>query len=632
MKAGDVTLGHVFAADHHLVVPRFQRPYVWDEEANWEPLWTDVRTAAEEVEAEVLDEHGRHDPRTYFLGAVVIQSRRHLPRRLSSSSVIDGQQRLTTLQVLLAAARRVAGRIEARTSAGLFSTLLDNKHEAIHPDHPEDLHKLWPLPQDNEAFRWALRTTDLPIPPNQAEHKLVKAASWFEEAIFVWCQNTDDSELRLGYLFETLRDRMQLVQIYLEAYDDPQVIFEALNHRGVKLDAADLVKNLLFQKVEQQGDHKRADSLLLDSWLPLDGQEWRRQVTTGRMKRSRVDLLLSYWLTVQTRGEVSAEHLFVDAREWLASARPSAAELIVDIRRYADKYDELDRMPSSTRVGALLNRMQATGTMTPWPLLLSVFADEGVPVDQRELLAGAIDSFLMRRGVARMSNGDYNRLFVLLIDVARTAEPQSVGDAVVSALAAQTADSRRWPTDEEFAVALADPGLYKSVYRARLKSLLVGLENHLQSGKTEQGRQLSSTDSKLNIEHLMPQKWGQHWALPGQHTEADLLRRESSIHQLGNLTLVTAKLNSPLSNKNWEFKRPAIQKHSLLRLTTGSVLSRPETADEFEEETWSAQWDETRIAARTRHLIGVALEAWPRPTDGAPGPESGSEFASSEPV
>lgn len=618
LKAGDVTLGHVFAADHHLVVPRFQRPYVWDEEPNWEPLWTDVRTAAEEVEAEVLDEHGRHDPRTYFLGAVVIQSRRHLPRRLSSSNVIDGQQRLTTLQVLLAAARRVAGRIEAATSAGLFSTLLDNKREAIHPDHPEDLHKLWPLPQDNAAFRWALRREDLPIPSGIAGHKIVKAANWFEEAIFAWCQSAHDAELRLGYLFETLRDRMQLVQIYLEAYDDPQVIFEALNHRGVKLDAADLVKNLLFQKVEQQGDHKRADSLLLESWLPLDGPEWRRKVTTGRMKRSRIDLLLSYWLTVQTGGEVSAEHLFVDAREWLSSARPSAAELIVDIRRYADKYDELDKMPTSSHVGALLNRMQATGTMTPWPLLLKVFADEEVPLDQRELLARAVDSFLMRRGVARMSNGDYNRLFVQLIDVADAAKPHEVGDAVVSALAAQAADSRRWPTDEEFAVALADSSLYKSVYRARLKSLLVGLENHLQSGKTEDGRQISSTDSKLNIEHLMPQKWGQHWALPDQHGEADFLRRESCIHQLGNLTLVTAKLNSPLSNKNWEFKRPAIQKHSLLRLTTGSVLSRPETAHEFEEESWSALWDESRIAARTRHLIGVALEAWPRPA--APNP------------
>lgn len=618
MKAGDVTLGHVLAADHHLVVPLFQRPYVWDQGLNWEPLWADVRTAAEEVEAEVFDEHGRHDPRTYFLGAVVIQSRRQLPRRLSSSNVIDGQQRLTTLQVLLAAARRVALRVEAATSAGLFSTLLDNKREAVHPDHPEDLHKLRPLPQDNEAFLWAVRTDDATAVVAPDGHKLVKAAEWFEGVVFNWCSNSSDPELRLGYLFETLRDRMQLVQILLDPHDDPQVIFEALNHRGVKLDAADLVKNLLFQKVEQQGDHKRADSLLLDSWLPLDGQTWRRQVTTGRMKRSRIDLLLSYWLTIQKSGEVSAEHLFIDVREWLSSTSKFAAELIIDIRRYADKYDELESMPSSTSVGALLNRMQATGTMTPWPLLLRVFADDTVPFVQKELLAQALDSFLMRRGVARMSNGDYNRLFVQLIEVADTANSACVGEAVVSALAAQTADSRRWPTDEEFAAALADPGLYNSVYRARLRSLLVGLENYLQSGKTEPGKQLSSTDSKVNIEHLLPQNWAKYWPLPEGHSDEDYLRRTSAVHQLGNLTLVTSKLNPSLSNKNWEFKRPAIQKHSLVRLTTGSVLSKPENADEFEEDSWAAFWDESRIRARTRYLAEIAVSAWPRPASADP--------------
>jgi hypothetical protein len=92
-----------------------------------------------------------------------------------------------------------------------------------------------------------------------------------------------------------------------------------------------------------------------------------------------------------------------------------------------------------------------------------------------------------------------------------------------------------------------------------------------------------------------------------------LLRRTSAIHRLGNLTLVTTKLNPALSNKNWEYKRPAIQKHSLLRLTTGSVLSKPEGDNGSEEESWSTQRDESRIIARTRHLTELALEAWQRP-------------------
>lgn len=620
MKAGDVTLGQIFAADHHLIVPRFQRPYVWDEVANWQPLWADIQAAAEEVEAEVEDEHGRRDRRTYFLGAVVIQSRRQLPRRLSSSNVIDGQQRLTTLQVLLASARRVSMRLGVMSTAGRFSTLLENNAQAIHPEHPEDLHKLWPLPQDNEAFRWALGSESGPITTELVSHKLVRAAKWFEDSISNWAGLTEDPDLRLGYLFETLRDRMQIVQIFLESQDDPQVIFEALNHRGVPLDAADLVKNLLFQKVDEQGDHKRADSLLLESWLPLDGHDWRAKVTTGRLKRSRIDLLLSYWATIKTRGEVSAEHLFVDIREWLKkSTNLSAASLITEIRLYADKYEELDALAPSTSVGALLDRMRATGTMTPWPLILQVFADEAIPPDQKDIVVRAVDSFLIRRGICRLTTADYNRMFVQLMDVARDADPSVAGQEVVAVMAEQPAESRRWPTDDEFKEALTDANLYNSVYRARLKTLLVGLENHLQrGGKTEPNRIIASTESKLNIEHLMPQEWKKHWSLPENHDENDLARRTSAIHQLGNLTLTTTKLNPSLSNKPWDFKRPEIQKHSLLRLSTASVLSRPADAREFDEVSWPEKWDEARISARGRHLADLALEVWPRPATAIP--------------
>lgn len=614
MKAGDVTLGQIFAADHHLIVPRFQRPYVWDEVANWKPLWADIQAAAEEVEAEVEDEHERRDRRTYFLGAVVIQSRRQLPRRLSSSNVIDGQQRLTTLQVLLGSARRVSTRFGATSTAGRFSTLLDNNTQAIHPEHPEDLHKLWPLPQDNEAFRWAIGNEGSTVPNELTSHKLVRAAEWFEDSIANWVGLVEDPELRLGYLFETLRDRMQIVQIFLESQDDPQVIFEALNHRGVPLDAADLVKNLLFQKVDEQGDHKRADSLLLESWLPLDGHDWRAKVTTGRLKRSRIDLLLSYWATIKTRGEVSAEHLFVDIRDWLKKYDLNAATLIAEIRLYADKYDELDALAPSTSLGALLDRMRATGTMTPWPLILQLYADDDIPTAQKDIVVRAIDSFLIRRGICRLTTADYNRMFVQLMDVARDADSDTAGHEVLNFMAEQTAESRRWPTDDEFTAALTDTNLYNSVYRARLKTLLVGLENHLQSGgKTEPNRIIASTESKLNIEHLMPQEWRKHWSLPENHDENDLARRTSVIHQLGNLTLTTTRLNPSLSNKPWDFKRTEIQKHSLLRLSTESVLSRPVGAQEFDEVSWPEKWDEARITARGRHLAALALTVWPHP-------------------
>ena len=106
MQASDMKLGKVLSNSQLFVIPLFQRPYVWTRERNWEPLWDDIRQAAESVEEEWAP-GGNAEPATYFLGAIVTQERRRAPQRLSSMNIIDGQQRMSTLQVLLAAARSV---------------------------------------------------------------------------------------------------------------------------------------------------------------------------------------------------------------------------------------------------------------------------------------------------------------------------------------------------------------------------------------------------------------------------------------------------------------------------------------------------------------------------------------------
>lgn len=614
MQAGDVSLGKIFANDHQNVIPLFQRPYVWDEEANWTPLWEDVKSAAEEVEREQtsgLASNGK----TYFLGAIDSQARRQAPRRLSSSNVIDGQQRLTTLQTLLSAARRVAAQMGFHTTVGRFTSLLENRSETIHDAHPEDRYKVWPLPQDNEAFRWTLRPVGENSSPRRHDHKIVRASFWFENQIRLWATEVEDSELRLENLFSTLRDRMQLVHIVLDAGDDPQVIFEALNHRGVPLDAADLVKNLLFQTIDDQGDHLRADEILMKGWLPLDDAPWRDEITTGRLKRSRIDILLSYWLTIRSRREVIVDHLFADFKAWLTSSGATAADVVMDIRRCADTYLQVQSLADSDVLSILLDRMAGTSTTTPWPTLLHLYTDNRIPLAEKHIAVRAIDSFLMRRGMCRMSTGDYNRLFLQVLTAAIESSPDSAGRAIEQVLASQSADSRRWPSDEEFLLALRNEALYTSVYRARLKTFLVGLENHLRTSKTEPSPRLNSLERKLSIEHILPQSWDKYWPLPSDADETRLLRRTSSVHKLGNLTLLTSKLNPSVSNKGWKVKKKEIRQHSLLRLTTGSVLTKPDGADQFDDEAWTEEWDETRIQMRTEVLAMTALEAWgPPPT------------------
>jgi hypothetical protein len=143
---------------------------------------------------------------------------------------------------------------------------------------------------------------------------------------------------------------------------------------------------------------------------------------------------------------------------------------------------------------------------------------------------------------------------------------------------------------------------------------LVGLENHLRTPKTELAPVLGSAESGLNIEHILPQKWETHWPLTDGGSEKSLENRHEAVHQLGNLTLTTTKLNPSLGNREWLRKKDDLRAHSLLRLTTSSVLSVPEGLESnWTTDDWTATWDEDRIRLRTLWLARVALRAWPRP-------------------
>ena len=611
MDAGDVKLGQVFSNDHVNEIPLFQRPYVWDQTENWAPLWRDVVAAARDVETESESGSGVLSDSTYFLGAVVIHQRPMRAKRLDASHIIDGQQRMTTLQVLIAALRAVAASRNDNT-ANKFKALTENSADVVDEEFPQDKYKVWPLPQDRDSYFWAVREPGDDSPPPDADHRLIRARQWFEEQITTWLDEPAASPSRLQYMHGALVHKVQIVKITLGSSDHPQVIFEALNHRGVRLAAADLVKNRLFYAVEEQGDGALAESLLLNSWLVLDSKEWRREVTTGRIKRALVDLLFSYWLSVKIEDEVVVDSLFSEFSRWLEGTEEAAADIIREMRAYADVYALLMEEPVTTATGRLVATMRATNTNTPWPVLLALHSKSGVPLDQLELAASSSDSYMMRRGVADLTPKDYNRIFVGVLKMVIKADPSSAGTAVATSLGAHTAESRLWPSNEEFKEALERPGLYDRMYRARLRSMLVAIENHLSSPMDVGGSLRDPNDANLNIEHVMPQKWAEFWPLAPGATDVEVEHRESSIHRLGNLTLATTKLNPSMSNKAWAEKRPILQDKSLVKLTTGSILASPDLA-KMDDDTWRESWDEARITARTSYLAKLAQEIWPGP-------------------
>ena len=248
---------------------------------------------------------------------------------------------MTTLQVLIASAWAEAKRRSAENPEVLLRMFLNNTEAQVGSQHPEQRYKVWPSLPDREAFR-AVHAQVLPT-AIQEDHLLIQARRFFEQEIKDWLNVAETPSARLDALVIALRERLGLVEIQLEEHDDAQVIFETLNDRGTRLRAADLVKNTLFRLAEQGGEDVLA---LYDvHWRPLEDPHWSEEVTTGRIRRSRIDVLLSYWLTVKTASEVPVERLFADFRIWLRETGLPASTVLADLSLHAQAMRVSTRSP-----------------------------------------------------------------------------------------------------------------------------------------------------------------------------------------------------------------------------------------------------------------------------------------------
>jgi len=235
-----------------------------------------------------------------------------------------------------------------------------------------------------------------------------------------------------------------------------------------------------------------------------------------------------------------------------------------------------------------------------YPLLLEVFrqyATHDKEHELREILVD-IESYLVRRTICDLTTKSYNRFFTEVVKRLRQSGSFSPA-AIRGTLLAETADASRWPDDREFDEAWRSVAFYKRVKKSKQRMILEALEAALYSGKTEKVK----IERRLTIEHLLPVEWERHWPLvireDNADAQADALRlRNSALHTIGNLTLLTKELNPSVSNGPWSKKREEILKHSALNLNR--AFQNIDT------------WNESRIEQRSKDLLSLAITIWPR--------------------
>jgi uncharacterized protein with ParB-like and HNH nuclease domain len=236
MKHNYLSVSSLFAQPGRYVVPLFQRPYVWTEDEQWKPLWEDIRRVAQDVAA------GKDSVRSHFLGSVVLELQHTSAGHLATREVIDGQQRLITLQLFLKSAADSAARLGATLPAGQLADLVRNRHV---PEHDADgRFKIWPTEADQPAYVAVMDAEAGVIPPIAKGHSFAMAYQYFAESISHWLDSKQTQTLQKAEALSTaLHQHVKLMALDIDPGEDAQVIFETLNARGTPLLPIDLVKN-----------------------------------------------------------------------------------------------------------------------------------------------------------------------------------------------------------------------------------------------------------------------------------------------------------------------------------------------------------------------------------------------------
>jgi GNAT superfamily N-acetyltransferase len=596
----------VFMQPQRLSVPLFQRPYVWNEENQWAPLWNDVARLADRWLAKPARRLQPH-----FLGAVVLQQLPRSTGALQERTIIDGQQRLTTLQLLLDALHAELQAVGATQAAARIEQLV------VNPDsyctHPQDRFKVWPTNRDRPPFH-AVMAAKPPIDYAKVGHtgeRMVAAHRFFGERAREWlgAGGADQVQARATAIDLVVRDQLQLVVIDLAIDENAQEIFETLNARGSPLTPADLIKNFVFQALADDG--AAVDEMYRKHWQEFETGFWETEVSLGRLRHHRSSVFLTHWLIAKTGKMTAAREVFADFKRFAEDAAPTPMTTILgEIHAASAAYrDFVER--ASTNAGPA-DRLALFGYRTgvlesevvkPMVLWLLDPTQSSVPGAQVHKALDVVESWMVRRMLLRATTKNYNQVFEELLVALRAGDRATAGDAVQRFFADQSSSSRYWPDDGEVRAELAVLPAYRRIGRGRLRMVLEAIEDELRGwrdGKDGLGGERVPRD-KYAIEHVLPRKWQKHWPLPPGGSEVD---RDQWVHTLGNLTLLTGKLNSKVSNGPWvgeDGKRHALQQHDVLLLNRKLVTAHP------------IDWSEATIRARSQEMIDAILAIWPVP-------------------
>jgi uncharacterized protein with ParB-like and HNH nuclease domain len=547
MDAAEAKIQKVLQGDKQFLVPHFQRPYSW-QEREWRVLWDDL-----------VELVGDDDPRPHFLGSIVTAPARAVPEGVEKRLLIDGQQRLTTIVLLL-------GLIRERAIAGGNGKVADRVVDLILNRHEDGADRYKLQPTQGETVEDSDRDALTAIIDGR-EHT---STSGIQAARVYFSNKLSRSDAPgLDALLRVITNKLTLISIILDEKDNPHRIFESLNGKGRPLSQADLIRNYFFMRLPAS-EH---EAVYRGLWQPMQRRVGEDNLT---------EFIRHYLMHL---GQVVKESdIYSTLKERFDRSDRTPRQHLEELARFAGYYEVLLHPETATNAGIRerLGRLRQLEVTVAYPLLLPLYGEVASGALSAEQLCEVLDvveTYVVRRFVCGVPTHGLNKVFTPLYQQAR--KQADVVGAIKTILA-----ERGCPSDDEFRDRLDTARLYGPGER-RTKTLIM-------LGRIEAAlghKELVDT-SVLTIEHVMPQTPTDWWkAHLGDDWEED---HDQLLHTLGNLTLTS--YNPELSNKAFPEKRSILAK---------SHVELNRYFDDVEH------WNEGEIQRRADALADVALTVWP---------------------
>jgi hypothetical protein len=632
MDSEPTSVNQLFKPERQYCVPLYQRAYVWNEENQWMRLWSDIQEKAEARLAGL--------PTTpHFMGAVVLdpQERKKLIG-VEKVHIIDGQQRMTTLQFVLSALAIV---LREGGNEGLLpavDAVLRNSNEKNMRDVKAEPFKLWPTFYDRDNYLRTSQAQSLDelrtaFPDHFTQAKALKkigvrhppalAAIWFfVEQINRWIPSNRLTRQEVEEaLAEAILEDLVVISITLGIDDDAQVIFETLNGHGVELTAVDLIRNFIFLRADAEGSTAEETAHLYSSmWGRFENDSWKTAERRGRLTRPRLEWFIQTVLQSETRDEVDQGRIYAEYQRYIKRNNLTSIKQLETLGDFADFYVAMLDADDSSPIGRFGKRFREWDASTTYVLALAI-AKSGQSYAAQDEMFGMLGSYLVRRAICDLTNKNYNKVFLQILRNLR--ESPVTSDSIRAALESLGGEARRWPRDDEFKKAFLTLPMYPGNLDApKMRSVMYALENMLRTERSEEP--YVSSLGNLDIDHMLPQAWSEHWPLPdgtralpdetqmarvgleppgGWPPRLGMIRdRETLVPTIGNLTLLHYGTNRSAGNLSFAAKQQLFLEHSNLHLNRQMLTAK--------------EWSESSIKLRSEALFSLAVKIWPGPIDG----------------